>query len=184
MAAWDEEFQLFGKVELPQKVERSLVILLGLVLANLTYGAASFTADRADSTAVGVAIGVLVAACGIPAIAALVRNRSKPVIVDADGVRLPDGFHLPWEGIDQVDCWWTNRGALSVVLMPDEDTMHAYQGQRSRVVRMLTGSKAGPLRSPSVYLPPTLTADPVELATWLRARLDDRRGGADDQPTW
>lgn len=183
MTEWDEQLQLFGKVELKQKVGRVILVFGAIILSVIVGVVLGFASEGIDLQALAWVVGVLAVIIGGPMIFYFAWYRTKTVIVETDGVRLTDGYLLPWAGIEGAGLW-THRGNASVTLGLDEDTMRLYQANQSRAARMLTKANAGITRSRAVFLPGTLDANPEELAAWLNIQIDRRRVPEGDAFTW
>lgn len=186
MAGWDEQLQAFGSVVFTQKVGRMLLVF-GAIVLSVIAGVALGIADdeEIDPQVLGIVAGILAVLVGGPMIYYLFWFRHKRVVVETDGVRLTNGYLMPWSGIDYAGVW-SYRGNTSVTLELEEDTMRAYQAQQSRAARMVTKANARLTGSRAVFLPSTLAADPAELATWLNIEIEQRtrRGPARGDVEW
>lgn len=179
MQAWDEQFRLFGRVIFRQK-SRMIVVLLVIGIAIIAAGAvAAARQGTADATAMVLIItgGLL----GLPAIFWFIAQRKTTVSVETEGVRLTNGYLLPWDGLEFAGVW-SYRSNRSVAIHLTDETMRDYTAQQSRAARMLTKANAALTSSNAVFLPGTLDANPDEFAAWLNVLLDERlqRANASD----
>jgi hypothetical protein len=178
--AWDEQLRLFGRVTVRQR-PTAIIVLLVFAIAILAAGVVTGAREGSASTTAIVML-LFGALLGVPAVFWLLVQRNKTVVVETDGVRLLNGYLLPWEGIEFAGIW-SHRSNHSVAIQLTGEAMRAYTAQQSPAARMLTKTNAGLTRSRAVFLPSTLEGNAAEFALWLNMLLDERlqRANASDE---